>query len=64
MGQFLTKIDNQNKLEEINLLKLENNDLKKKVQSLQKYSDILQSQLNEIKQDYDSIIVKLAEIIK
>lgn len=63
MGQFFTKIDNQQKLEEINLLQLENNNLKKKIQSLQKYTAILQSELNEIKQDYDSIIHKLGEII-
>jgi len=64
MGQFFTKIDNLQKLEEINLLKLENDNLKRKLKSIEKYSYLLKKELDEIKEDYDSIIIRLSEIIQ
>ena len=68
MGQYFVKFCEQTndsiKLEEINLLKLENENLKNKLKSIEKYSEVLKEELQEIKQDYDSIIIKLSEIIK
>lgn len=64
MGQFFTKINNIKQSEEINLLKIENDSLKKKNNSMEQYVRIMEKELNEIKQDYDSIIIKLSEIIK
>lgn len=63
MGQSLSMAMENNKLEEINLLKLENDNLKKKLESIQKYSEVLKNELDDIKQDYDSILIKLSEII-
>lgn len=64
MGHILTKIDNQDKLEEINLLKLENDNLKKKNESIEKCIELLRDELKELKNDYDNIIVSISKIIK
>ena len=66
MGQFLGKFCDKstNQLEEINLLKMENDNFKKKIQSLQKYSNVLKEELDEIKKNYNAIIIKLSEIIE
>lgn len=64
MGQLFTKINNTQKLEEINLLKMENDNLKKKNNSMEKYILIMEKEIFELRQDYESIIIKLSQIIK
>jgi len=64
MGILLSKIDNAKNLNEINLLKLENDNLKKKNKSIEKYIIALETDLNQIKQDYQDLIVNISNLIK
>ena len=64
MGILLSKVNTVKNLNEFNLLKLENDNLKKKNKSIEKYITILETDLNQIKQDYQDLIIKISNLIK
>lgn len=64
MGILLSKVNTVKNLNEINLLKFENDNLKKKNKSIEKYIIALETELNQIKQDYEDLVIKISNLIK
>lgn len=62
MGILFSKDNNTNNNEIIIILQTENENLKRKNKSLEDCVKVMQKELNQMKEDYDNIIIQLSNI--